>query len=604
MLAFRPALLAEDSHPLTPGDLSRVCREVIDASNFVVSPQSRLSWSHCYEEPFWELFLGQALGRAQTRERRRFESWWVSIENGDPEEPLLALRWDHAASEIHVTRSIECRVREGYESQPGVFDSRTVTRWVRELIGTVDWHSRGTVGRLRDELQGLLFQAVVGVSRLPITSLESPLPAFTLGQLMYSFRALNSSFRARAQLPLADSTLPILERAKSLEFALRTSEDVAGLAAALVFANPKIDDWLALLFRAFNAASLSPYTKFVPRAMNLLRQLTNTNLAVRADFVARLVMLLDRHLCAYDLVKFHHRGANYPDALLLDELWQALLEIASMQPELFAEPGLRRRAVRHALLLRLDYAGYPVPDWPTSIGENARIMAQPFRELPEEQIHAPTRRTRKLFDSALPPDHWAWETLGDLADPHEIRELGTALFLNRPLGIGKLPGEPDRTPLLSHVLVSQSIAERRLAIANRRPGGSHLPARWAESIDGLPLADCGSPPKLGVVSLHDAMLTADDWIVLRTTRSSFRDWDSAFVWSDLGIQPSRDWRLLLPEGNDLIAYDDSLNPAARITIELSAGYRLQGGVEVPVAGLIIEPIGSSNKSRVVPAFAN
>jgi hypothetical protein len=601
MLAFRPALVAEDSQPLKPDDVPRICSEVIDASNFVVSPECGLTWSHCHEEPLWELFLGQALGRSQTRERRSFESWWVSIKDGDPDEPLLALRWDRDADAIYVTRSIECRVREGYESEPGVFDTRTIRRWLRELVGSVDLMTCQTCGRLRDELQGLLFQAVVGTSRLPITSLESPLPAFTLGQLMYFF----SSFRARAQMPAADPSLPILERAKSFEFALRSCDDPVAIAAALIHANPNIDECLALLLRAFNAASLSPYTDFVPRAMSLLRQLTSTDLARRADFIAKLVMLLDRHLCAYDLVKFHHRGANYPDALLLDELWRELLAIAGTQPALFAEFGLRRRAVRHALLLRLEYAGHLVPDWPTSIGENARIMPPPFHELSEEQIHAPTRRKRKLFKAELPANHWAWNTLDDLADPRELRQLGTALFLHRPLGIGKQPGEPDRTPLLSHVLVSRTIAERRLNLASRRvqPGGIS-PARWQDESDGLPLTDCGPPPKPGVVSLHDALLTADDWFVLRTTRSSLRDWDSAFVWSELGIQPSRDWKLILPQGDDLIAFDEWLNPSARITTDLSEGYRLQGGVEVPSAGLIVSQVRSSNKLRVIPAFGD
>lgn len=599
MLAFRPALVAEDSQPLTPNDVPRICDEVIDRANFLVSPACELRWSRKQEEPCWELFFGQALGRSQTRERRRFDSWWVSTANGDPDEPLLALRWDREANRIYVTRAIECRVREGYESEPGVFESRTITRWMRELVGTVDLKTCATCGRLRDELQGLLLQTVVGTSRLPITSLESPLPAFTLGQLMYSFRA-------RGIQQAVDSTDERFENAKRLEFALRSGNEVAAFAAVLVQTHSNTDDWLSLLFTSFNAASLSPYTEFVPRAVALLRHLTGSNFGRRADFIARLILLLDRHLCAYDLVKFHHRGANYPDALLVDELWRELLNLVERDPTLFAFRAddsvvvQRRRALRHALLLRLEYAGHPVPDWPTSIGENARVMPAPFAELPEEQIHAPTRRKRKLFDSQLAPNHCIWTTLDDLSDPQEVRELGTALFLNRPLGIGKQPGEPDRTPLLSHVLVSRTIAERRWTNARRR--FPQITMRWPKDVDGVPLTDFGPPPKPGVVSLHDAMLSADDWMALRTTRSSLRDWDAAFEWAALGLQPSRDWRLVLPDGDNLVAFDEQFKPVARIAIDGSEGYRLRGGVEAPVAGLLVAPTGSSNNVRILPAF--
>src|SRR5262249_60344449 len=54
------------------------------------------------------------------------------------------------------------------------------------------------------------------------------------------------------------------------------------------------------------------------------------------------------------------------------------------------------------------------------------------------------------------------QCLADLEHPTELRELGTALFLDRPLGTARHPLEPDLTPLLSYVAFSRSLAERRL----------------------------------------------------------------------------------------------------------------------------------------------
>ncbi len=49
-----------------------------------------------------------------------------------------------------------------------------------------------------------------------------------------------------------------------------------------------------------------------------------------------------------------------------------------------------------------------------------------------------------------------------LKHPSRLRELGTALFLDRPLGCGKLPGQVDRTPLLSYEAFSHARTIERL----------------------------------------------------------------------------------------------------------------------------------------------
>src|SRR5439155_21688654 len=120
------------------------------------------------------------------------------------------------------------------------------------------------------------------------------------------------------------------------------------------FAGRFARDVLARLRDVFNAVTLSPYTDFVPKAFAVVRQVVASGTiteADRADFLAHLVRQLASHLAAYDLVTFHHRGANYPDALLLDGLMAEVLPLASERPDLFTGAGrparLRRRAIRH-----------------------------------------------------------------------------------------------------------------------------------------------------------------------------------------------------------------------------------------------------------------
>src|SRR5205807_1507834 len=78
---------------------------------------------------------------------------------------------------------------------------------------------------------------------------------------------------------------------------------------------------VALWRTMFNDAALSPYTDFVDKALSFLRELVaqgTLTIAEQTDALGGLLCQLGRHLTAYDLITFHHRGANYPDALLLD----------------------------------------------------------------------------------------------------------------------------------------------------------------------------------------------------------------------------------------------------------------------------------------------
>ena len=151
------------------------------------------------------------------------------------------------------------------------------------------------------------------------------------------------------------------------------------------------------------------------------------------------------------------------------------------------------------------------------------------------------------------------------------------------------------------------VAERRLLVLERhakRLSDPKAPRRWlaalqALKIDGLPVTDSGPPPRPGVVSLHDPSLTADDWIALRTTRSSLRDLEAAFDFSQANVQPTRLWRLLMPNGNALVAFDESLKNVGELSIDLSGGYICWGGVEVPANGLVWRR-RDSDQNVVVP----
>jgi hypothetical protein len=310
-------------------------------------------------------------------------------------------------------------------------------------------------------------------------------------------------------------------------------------------------DQLVNLFRTvFEDVALSPYTRFVDTTLaflDCLEQHGHWSAAQHADLLCGLLRQLVRHLTAFDLVTFHHRGANYPDALLLDAALQALLAIAQCRQDLFlasapddeAVTRVRRRAVRQACLLRLWYEGHPVPDLPTSPGENSRVLPPEFPRVPEEQITDPTKRHKRLFDAdpllsklSEVQHELLCNSLRDLEHPSELRELGVALFLDRPLGVRKRPGEPDATPLLSYEAYSATIAKQRLEYLEKRLSALAAPGDWAAwrrrlaalKVGGLALQPSPGKARPGVVSLMDAFRVAPDFVLLRTTRRSIREY--------------------------------------------------------------------------------
>jgi hypothetical protein len=632
----RTATRSPGSLPLTLPTVRSLIGDVVRPAHFFVGTGLELSWDAPVVETVpWELFQGRLLDPAFTRRRRSFEAWNVHVVEGDTRsaEPLLSVRLDAAAGEIHVTRAIYCYAWEGYDSGGNVYLSRETCKWVRELVGTIALAEFADAEELRDELACRLFRAVVGTSRLPLTSLEAPLPAFSLGQLAYCYRpaAAPEAGPLRSPNDLAalhrETELAPLEKAKLLETLLRVTPP-EGLGA-LADSFPGVGDApTALLQTLFNEVSLSPYTDLADRMVALLQALEErgrVTAAEHVDFLSRLLRQLVRHLSAYDLVTFHQRGANYPDALLLDTLLKAYLGLAEQRPELFAGHAeederprrLRRRALRQAWLVRSWYEGLAVPDAPTSQGEALRVLPPPHPRIPEEQILQPAQRQRHLFaDDPLarragPVAGFLQQALNDLERPEELHELGTAFFLDRPFGSGKAPTEPDATLLFSYEAFSPTLAGRRLEYLSET---LHLlPAealarhrqrlRSETTIPGLGVDALALAARPGVVSLADVRQAAPDFRLLRTTARSIRDFLELYDFDSLRNRCGLDWlsadrRLLIVRSTSsrgVTVHDGELRRCLELTYDPSAGYTSRAGIEFPASGLQIVGLGDGGK---------
>jgi hypothetical protein len=382
-----------------------------------------------------------------------------------------------------------------------------------------------------------------------------------------------------------------------------------------------IADLLSALRTLFNEVSLSPYTELVDKTLIFLRTLEEERILRTeqvVDFLSYLLRHIGRHLTAFDLVIYHHRGANYPDALLLDSVLKEYLRFFQPWPDLFLDAAdedetarrrkrVRRRALRQGWLLRRRYEGHAVPDLPTSPGENMRVLPPSHPRVPEEQITQPARRTRFLYenDSLLPRLHGpVAETLRQsLLDLHledEWRELGLGVFLDRPFGSSKAAAEPDGTLLLSAEAFSISIAQQRLLALAKDLGVSsddaYVQRLLARScLLGLTLDAIGSAARPGTVSLCDARRAASDFVFLRTTSSSVRAFLEQY---DFAPVKNRFHLADLLEGGDiliaqtvtspcLIVYDSQLRQRLELEVARQEGYDNRAGQEYPVGGLLV-----------------
>src|SRR5207244_5844138 len=177
-------------------------------------------------------------------------------------------------------------------------------------------------------LQRLVFQAFVG-TRLPVTSWESPLPAFQLGQCAYvpgaraPQRADAESSVRRVEDIIAAIDLPgklprqslagdaqLVARAKGLEAALRASlpDDVPHLAGVLVETLSSSDRrgplpvQIRSLFAAlFHHVALTPYTQLADNLVGLLAilaRMPDVGAATVIDVISYMLRHLVRHLTA------------------------------------------------------------------------------------------------------------------------------------------------------------------------------------------------------------------------------------------------------------------------------------------------------------------
>lgn len=555
------------------------------------------------EERPWELFQGRLLDETQTRQKGIFESWSLCLVAPEGEVPLLALLLDAGA--LFLVRHLEGYVWEGY-SEGNVARSRERRRHLCELVARFDLAARADAVTLAEELRLALTRAVTG-SPLPLTPPEAPHPLFSVGRWFLCPRADDAAAPADSADELLGRFLAPAhaagEAGRVVEAWLRALPDAAAppaappaapLARQAAAAGMTPDDLLAVLRRVFLDVSLSPWTGFARRTLDVLTGLEEGGIVPpeqTIDFLGWLLRLLGRHLTAYDLVTFHHRGANYPDALLLDLVLGEYLVRLERHPERFAGATgrLRRRALRQAYVVRRRYEGHLVPDVPTSPGEYQRVYRGGPPRPPEEQILQPLRRRRRLYDETpllLGPAARAAlaASLADLDHPAERLELGAALFLDRPFGGGKGPVEPDATPLLCSLACSRFIAERRLRQLAADVGGGA--AVEGLELPGLSLDAIGPPVRPGTVSLADAARAGPDFVFRHTLPGSL-----AALARRIDLRPVA-WltsdRVLLarsPRGPGLTVYDHEWRPRLELEPCLQAGYVLRGGVEVPAAGL-------------------
>src|SRR5262249_33112248 len=258
---------------------------------------------------------------------------------------------------------------------------------------------------------------------------------------------------------------------------------------------------------------------------------------------------------------------------------------------------LRRRAMRQAWLIRRQYRGHLVPDAPTSPGESARVLGE---RVLEEQILDPTKRTRRLFDSNEPEPAIVTDILrqsvADLVEPMELRDLGVGLFLDRPFGFAKSRGEPDATTMLSHVAFSPQIARTRLDLL-RKFGEPPTDIDLAQ-FRGVTWYSPEPRQRPGVVSVQDGQ--HGDFVFLYTTRSAVSALFEHYAFAAWGWMET-DGCLVLPSQQreeELQVHDMAGQIRLRFLLDPSAGYIARAGVDFLAAGLVCQDSGQRVVRRV------
>ena len=416
--------------------------------------------------------------------------------------------------------------------------------WLEELVGSAPIDRRELLARCIE-------MALIGTSRLPITSVETPHPAYTLGMIAYCDDVANSA---------------IEQRARFLDWMLRLRQPQR------IAALPVRPDEHLVLRALFNRLVLSPWTALVENLVLFLRRLDARQ---ASDAIGYMLRHLVRHLNAFDLVKFHNRGANYPDALFLD----ALLRESIRRIGEYDTPQMRA-ALLHGWLARRRMENLAVPATPTSLGETTRFLPAWCESA------RPDDRSRKLFHDQ-PGEAMltaaAKAALRRAAVEVDAIELGRATFLDRPLGLMKQPGDEDRTEMLSYESFSRRLAQRRVGEMVEL---GLLPAAIAvNAVTGFPVANMLGHARDGVVALEDAKKVALDFVFTRTTRSSLRTLMRQYDWSPLPNMSLERATLLVRTGRGVMtAFDDAQQPMFQLDYR-DARYRELAGEEL-VEGMV------------------
>jgi len=604
--------------------------DLIDAlwlpAHFVLPSALKLAWEFVpREEVPWETHRGRLLEPRFCTQSRLMSAWnIIQLQDGErSSQPLLCLKLDWQSRTVHVLRGLLLYDWQVKPEAEGIVDGDEVPTWQRERVGSVDLANFDLLDDLRDELVCLLWQAVVGASRLPLTSVQAPHPLFSFGELHYLYREeLQIDMRdPAAQTPMRDlsellrvaaaQNMGWTERAKVLEFTLRATPmtDIPDLASAC-------SQWgggtlARLLRRMFNDVSLSPYDDFVSKTLRFVACLVDADaltLENEIDFLAHLLRQNYRHLLAYDLVVFHHRGANYPDALLLEEVLPRYLDRLT-RTDSACHRG-RLMALTQGCLMVHRYRDHAVPDAPTSQGENARVLPHDQPRVPAEQIEQPHLRTRLLFSG------WDWKhALGDsgaklirtaisFLDRDRVLELGKAVFIDRPFGQGKTPLEDDQTLLLAHEAFSLALANsylhrwrrlfRELDLALTDAEEALLKPRNLDELGvvGLGLQDFAAPSR-PVPSLADAARVSGDFVVLRTLPGSVEKFQRHYATlpglRETQLAKPRIIARIVGDSESVLAlFDDDLVKIAQFEVDASKGFQGRAGLEFPLAGFIVK----------------
>jgi hypothetical protein len=196
----------------------------------------------------------------------------------------------------------------------------------------------------------------------------------------------------------------------------------------------------------------------------------------------------------------------------------------------------------------------------------------------------------------------------DLERDDELLELGFAVYLDRPFGVFKRPGEVDRTPLFAYAAFSRAIAVGRLNawqglgfLDSDRHGKLRERLLHGLMVRGVSVLDLPGRERPGVVALEDALRASPDFVFLRATRGTLTLAREIFCPylspSQLALLEGTDWlpirsprqRIFADPNSFITVFDRRLEPLLEFDLKQATNepvrYREHAGVEQLAEGL-------------------